>query len=123
MRTLDRTFGWLLVIGALLHAGGTWAGYRQSPELLVWSWSGSVAALLVAAVNLLRVNRPGDRALAWVSLFGSVAWVAVALGFGAAIGHVADPRVVIHAVNAAVLAAMSLRTLGGARGAMAPRVA
>jgi hypothetical protein len=108
---LDRTFGWLLVVGALLHAGGSWHAFHDDPPRLLWALSGSLAALLVAALNLLRVGRPTDRPLAWVSLAASLAWVAVAVGFGAVIGRLGDPRAMIHAVNAAVLAALSLRTL------------
>jgi len=108
---LDRTFGWLLVVGGLLHASGSWHAFHNDPQQLIWALSGSLAALLVAALNLLRVGRPTDRPLAWISFAASVAWVAVAVGFGAVIGHLGDPRAVIHAVNAAVLAALSLRTL------------
>jgi hypothetical protein len=108
---IDRIFGWLLVLGGLLHAYGSWDGYRNTPELLLWAWSGSVAALLLAALNLLRVGRPADRPLAWVCLAGCVAWIGVALGFGAMIGNVFDARAVIHTLNAAVLAAMTVRTL------------
>jgi hypothetical protein len=111
MRGLDRFLGWFLVLGSLLHAGGSWAGYRTNPELLVWALSGSVAGLLLASAHLLRINRPHDRPLAWVGLGGSVAWVCVALGFGFAIGNPLDPRALIHAVNAALLGAMSIRTL------------
>jgi hypothetical protein len=120
MTTVDRAFGWLLVANGLLHAFGSWAGYRQQPETLVWAFSGSLAALLVAALNLLRVGRPRDRGLAVVSLAASLAWVAVALGFGGAVGNVLDLRAVIHAVNAAVLAALSARTLTRASGRAAP---
>jgi hypothetical protein len=108
---LDRIFGWLLVVGGLLHAVGSWRAFHSDPPQLVWALSGSLAALLVAALNLLRVERPNDRPLAWVSFAASLAWVAVAVSFGAAIGHLADPRAVIHAVNAGVLAGLSLRTL------------
>jgi hypothetical protein len=101
----------LLVVGGLLHAGGSWHAFHNDPPRLLWALSGSLAALLVAAVNLLRVGRPTDRPLAWVSFAASAAWVAVAVGFGAVLGHLADPRAVIHAVTAAVLAALSLRTL------------
>jgi hypothetical protein len=109
--TLDRIFGWLLVVGGLLHAGGSWHAFHNDPPQLLWALSGSLAALLVAALNLLRVGRPTDRPLARVSFVASVAWVAIAVGFGAVIGNLADPRAVIHAVNAAVLAVLSLRTL------------
>lgn len=111
MTILDRTFGWLLVVGGLLHAGGSWHAFHNDPLQLLWALSGSLAALLVAALNLLRVGRPADRPLAWISFVASVAWLAVAVGFGAVIGHLADPRAVIHGVNAAVLAGLSLRTL------------
>jgi hypothetical protein len=113
---LDRIFGWLLVVGGLLHANGSWHAFHNDPTQLVWALSGSLAALLVAALNLLRVGRPTDRPLAWVSFAASLAWGAVAVGFGSAIGNLADPRAVIHAVNAAVLAGLSLRTLMRAPG-------
>jgi hypothetical protein len=111
MIIVDRIFGWLLVVGGLLHAGGSWRSFHNHPSQLLWALSGSLAALLVAALNLLRVGRPADRGLALVSFFASLAWLAVAVGFGVVIGNLADPRAVIHAVNAAVLAGLSLRTL------------
>jgi hypothetical protein len=113
MKTVDRVFGWLLVVGGLMHGGGSWVAYHGEPRVLVWAWSGSLAALLLAALNLLRVGRPADRPLALVCLFGSLAWIAVALGFGYTIGNLLDPRAVIHAVNAAVLAGFSARSLAG----------
>jgi len=75
---LDRIFGWLLIVGGLLHAGGSWRVFHNDPSQLLWALSGSLA---------------------------------VAAGFGAVIGHLTDPRAVIHGVNAAVLAGLSLRTL------------
>ena len=111
MTILDRVFGWLLVVGGLLHGVGSWYALRNSSPQLVWALSGCLAAILVAALNLLRVGRPADRPLAWTSFAASLAWVAVAIGFGVAIGHPADPRAVFHAVIALVLAGLSLRTL------------
>jgi hypothetical protein len=114
MNRVDLFFGWLLVLGGLLHAVGSWTGYRQSPELLLWALSGSLAAILVATLNVLRVGRPADRSLAVASFVGSVVWMAIALGFGFVIGNVLDPRVMIHAVNAGVLAIFSVRSLSRA---------
>lgn len=111
MKTLDRVFGWLLVISGGLHAFGSWAKYQTVPETALWAFSGTLAAWLVAALNLLRVGRPDDRPLAAVSLVASIAWLVIAIGFGVVIGNVFDPRGMIHAVIALVLAAMSLRTL------------
>lgn len=121
MRTLDRVLGWLLVVNGLLHGLGSWTAYHHSPDLLLWALSASLAALLLAALNLLRASRPQDRPLAWVSLGGCVAWIAVALGFGQVIGNASDPRALIHAINAAALAAMSVRTIVRSSGA-SPRV-
>jgi hypothetical protein len=61
---VDRIFGWLLVVGGLLHAAGSWRAFHSDPPQLLWALSGSLAALLVAALNLLRVARPNDRPLA-----------------------------------------------------------
>ncbi len=115
MKTADRILGWLLVLSGLLHAFGSWTGYKDSPEILLWALSGSLAALLVAALNLLRANRPTDRPLALVALAGALAWTGIALGFGAVIGSLLDPRALIHATIAAALAAMSLRTVLGTK--------
>jgi hypothetical protein len=116
MRNVDRVFGWLLVVGGLLHTVGSVTLLANKPDVLVWALSGSLAALLLASLNLMRVNRPNDRTLAWVCTAGSIAWVLIAIGFGASIGNVLDPRAITHAVNAAVLAGFSLRTAVRATG-------
>ena len=111
MKTVDRAFGWLLVLGGLLHAVGAWNANHAKPDILLWALTGSLAAFLIAALNLLRVERPHDRPLAWLSLAGSIAWLAVALSVGALAGNFLDVRVASNVLNAAVLAAMSIRSL------------
>jgi hypothetical protein len=113
VRTVDTIFGILLLIGAILHSYGTFIGYAPGSEIFVWSLAGSLAAALIAVLNLLRSRRPADRPLAWICLVSSLCWVGVALAFGRAIGNIADPRVLWHAVAALVLAGFSLRTLMG----------
>ncbi len=122
MRTVDRVFGWLLVVGGLLHTVGSVVALANKPDVLVWALSGSLAALLVASLNLMRVNRPNDRTLAWVCAAGSAAWVLVALAFGLSIGNALDPRALFHAVSAAILAGFSVRTAAHARGGSADGV-
>ena len=117
MKIVDLIFGWLLVVGSLLHAAGSFAAYKNMPELLLWSLSGTLAGLLLASLNLLRAGRPGDSALAWVSFAGCLGWIVVALSFGKVSGNVLDIRALTHAINAAVLAAMSLRTIVGGKSA------
>jgi len=114
-KAIDGIFALLLLIGAVLHGYGTVTGYQAGTEVFVWSLAGSLAAALIAVLNLLRRERRGDRALALICLVASLAWVAVALGFGAAIGNLLDPRVLWHAIAAAVLAVFSLRSLTGRR--------
>jgi hypothetical protein len=121
MRTVDRVFGWLLVLGALAHAVGAWSGSPTFSTTLVWALSGALAALLVAAINLLRVDRPHDRPLGVVCLFGCIGWMAVALGIGKSIANFLDARVVINTLNGAVLGAFSLRTIIEATKATRPR--
>jgi predicted small integral membrane protein len=111
MKTLDRVFGWLLVVNGLLHALGAWNANHAKPDVLLWALTGSLAALLIAAINLLRAARPHDRPLAWLGLAGSLAWLAVALSVGKLVGNFLDARVVSNALNAAVLAALSIRSL------------
>ena len=116
MKIVDLIFGWLLVVGSLLHAVGSFAAYKNMPaKLLLWSLSGTLAGLLLASLNLLRAVRPGDSALAWVSFSGCLGWIVMALSFGKVSGNVLDIRALTHAINAAVLAAMSLRTAVGGK--------
>jgi hypothetical protein len=110
-RTIDRTFGVLLLIGACLHAVGAVRAYPFGSDVLVWSLSGSLAAGVIALLNLVRAGRPDDHTLAAITFAGSLAWGGIAIAFGAAIGNVVDPRVLWHAITALALAAFSLRTL------------
>ncbi|HWK64316.1 MAG TPA: hypothetical protein VNS34_05210 [Rhizobiaceae bacterium] len=110
-RAIDGIFAILLLIGALLHAYGTVTSYPAGSEVFVWSLAASLAAGLIAVLNLLRRERPGDRALAVICLAASLTWAAVAFAFGEAIGNVVDPRVLWHAIAALALALFSLKSL------------
>ena len=110
MKVVDRVFGWLLVLGVFGHATGCWFAYKNKPELLLWSECATLAGLLLAAVNLLRVGRSGDSTLVWVSFFGCVAWVVIAVSFGRLIDNMLDFRPLINLVLALGLAGFSLRS-------------
>lgn len=111
MKNLDRSFGWLLVVNGLVHALGAWNANHGRPNVLLWALTGSLAAFLIAATNLLRAERPHDRPLAWLSLAGSIAWLTVAVSVGKLVDNFLDARVLSNALNAAVLAALSIRSL------------
>src|SRR5262245_12219626 len=89
---VDRIAGWLLIVGALLHGYGSYLAYPSLSANLVWALSGSVAALLLAAVNLLRVNRPNDYVLAWISFAGCLVWIGIVGAFAATLPNPIDPR-------------------------------
>ena len=114
MKTADRVFGWLLVLAGVLHLIGSAVSVRSRPELLVWAQAGGLAVLLVAALNLMRVNRPADRTLAWLSLWGTVGWLAVVVGVAVTIHNAFDPRVVFNAIVGVALLVFSARTLSRA---------
>lgn len=99
-KAIDGIFALLLLIGAMFRGYGTITVYPPGTELFVWSLSGTLAAALIAVLNFLRRERRYDRPLASICLVASVAWVAVALGFGAAIGNLLDLRVLWQAVAA-----------------------
>ena len=111
IKAIDGILALMLLIGAALHAYGTFTSYQPGTELFVWSLAGSLAAVLVAVLNLLRRGHPRDRALALTAALASLAWAAIALAFGSAIGDMLDPRVIWHVVAALGLAALSLRCM------------
>jgi hypothetical protein len=113
MRIADRIFGWLLLLGGLGHGLGSLKAYMHKPELLLWAECAMLAGWLLAAINLLRAGRPGDRTLAWVSFAGCLGWVIVAVAFGRLIDNMLDFRPLTNLILAVVLAGFSLRTALG----------
>lgn len=109
MKWIDRGLSALLVLGACGHTFGSLQFYRDQPHARFWALNGTLVILLVAAINLLRTDRPHDRGLAWVAAAASVAYVVVALGFGLLIGNLLDPRVASFALVALGLTGFSLR--------------
>ncbi len=110
MKALDRVFGWLLVLGGIGHGLGSYKAYSNQPMDLLWALSASFAIWLLAAVNLLRAGRKGDRALAWISFAGCVVWSGFAVWFGVLIGNVFDFRPMGNLIITLVLAVFSLRS-------------
>jgi hypothetical protein len=113
MTTVDRVCAWLLFLGGIGHGLGCLKAYSQNPEMLLWAECTTLAGWLLAGLNLLRVGRPTDRALAWVSFAGCLAWVIMAVAFGRLVGNMLDFRALINLILALALAAFSLRTALG----------
>jgi hypothetical protein len=113
LNTIDRIAGWLLLIGAILHGYGSYLAYPYLSSNLVWALSGSVAALLLSAINLMRVNRPADRPLAWICLAGCLLWIGIVGAFAATLPSPIDPRALYHLIVTLILTMFSLRTALG----------
>ena len=111
MKTVDRVFGWLLVVCTAMHCVGCLIAFlHTNPDMLLWTEGAGIGGFLLAAVNLLRVNRPDDHGLAWVSAAGCLAWAIMAVAFGLRIGNVFDPRPLVHTLVTLTLLGFSLRT-------------
>ena len=110
MKALDRVFGCLMILGGIGHGMGSYRAYSNEPMALLWALSASFAVFLLAAINLLRAGRRGDRSLAWLSLAGCGAQIGFALWFGLLIGNVFDFRPMGNLIITLALAIFSLRS-------------
>jgi small-conductance mechanosensitive channel len=110
MRWLDRGLSLLLILGGVGHTFGV-MGFYKDPHTLFWSLTDSVFIFFLAAINLLRSWRPGDRALAAVAASGSAANLVIALGFGRLIANITDFRVILFGVLSLGLALFGVRDM------------
>jgi hypothetical protein len=108
MKWIDRGLSCLLILGGIGHTYGVLSFYKD-PHTLFWSLTATELIFLLAAINLLRTWRPGDRALALVTSCGSAAYLAFTLRFGQLVGDLTDPRVILFGVLTAGLTAFGLR--------------
>jgi hypothetical protein len=94
-RIVDRSLAVLLIVVAGGgHTAGAIATYHDQPIALLSALGMSVLAILIGALNLLRTNRPNDRALAWLAVGATSAWFIISVIFGLLIGNLLDPRVI-----------------------------
>jgi hypothetical protein len=113
LKIADRICGWILLLGAVGHSMGSLQAYGHRPELLLWAECATLMLLLLGALNLLRVGRPGDHALAWVSFAGCIGWLIAVMAFGKLIGNYLDFRFLTQGIVTLALAGFSLRTALG----------
>jgi hypothetical protein len=66
--------------------------------IFIWSLGSSLAAGILAALNIVRAGRPYDKTLALITVVGTACWAAVAFAFGASIHNVFDLRPLGHVV-------------------------
>jgi hypothetical protein len=111
LKVVDRIFGGLLVLAACGHTIGTILWTQPMSGIFIWSLGSSLAAVLVAVLNIVRAGRPDDKTLAVITLVGTACWALVAFAFGASIHNVLDPRPLSHVVISVVLVIFSGITL------------
>jgi uncharacterized membrane protein YbjE (DUF340 family) len=111
LRTIDRIFGWLLILASCGHTVGTLMLLQFLSGIFVWSLSGSLAVALLGVLNVVRAGRPDDKVLATITAAGTTCWALLALAFGKSIGNMFDPRVVGNVIIAVVLVIFAGLTL------------
>lgn len=111
MKLIDRIFGCLMFLGGIGHGFGSYMAYKNDHITLLWAWSTSFAVFLLAAVNLLRARREGDRPVAWISMAGCLVWIGFVVWFARLLGNPLDFRPLINLIIAAVLTGFSVRSL------------
>ena len=107
MKLADRIFACVLILGGVGHSIGSCLYYKTQPMTLLWALNPSALSFLIAAINLLRVQRPGDRPLAWICCAASLVPAVSAFAMGFLIGNLLDFRVLWHAICGVGLAAFS----------------
>jgi hypothetical protein len=111
LKVVDRIFGCLLALAACGHTVGTILWTQPMSGIFIWSLGSSLAAGLLATLNIVRAGRPDDKTLAVITLVGTACWALVAFGFGVSIHNVLDPRPLGHVVISITLVFFSGITL------------
>ena len=109
LKWLDRGACLLLVLFSAGHAFiGTLMTRPWTDTGTLWSFSGSLAAWMIAALNWLRSGRPDDKALAFWSLVGAVAWIFLMIWLMEVARMWGDPRPWLFILVCLVLSAFAV---------------
>lgn len=100
----------ILMIGALLHAYGSFLAFDAGSPALVWSLGSGGFAVFLSVLAFYANGFSAPKGLLAIVAAGLAAWFAIVLAFGFAIHNPADPRVLYHlVVSAALIAQLLLR--------------
>jgi hypothetical protein len=113
MKWIDRALSGLLILAGVGHTLGVLDFYKD-PQTLLWALTATELIFLLAAINLLRTWRPGDRPLAAITAIATAAYFLFTLRFGQIIGNLVDFRVILFGALTLGLTAFSVRgAIGG----------
>jgi len=116
LKWIDRAAALLLAFFSAGHGiVGTLMSSPLTESATMWSFSGSVAAWAIAALNWLRTGRPGDRPLAFWALIGALTWIGLMLWLMEVAQMWSDPRPWLFVGACAVLAAFGALDLARGR--------
>ena len=112
MKWVDRA---CVILLALFSAGhgivGTLMSSPLTSEITLWSFSGSIAAWLIAALNWMRGSRPDDRVLAFWAGVGALSWIGVMFWLMPIRDMWADPRPWMFNAVCLILALFNFQTM------------
>ncbi len=73
MKTLDRVLGWTLLVFGCLHIAASVVLMSRNLNIdTAWSFSGGLAVIFGAFLNLIRAYRPPDKAVARTSVVANL---------------------------------------------------
>jgi hypothetical protein len=80
MKTLDRVFAWVLLVLGGLHTAGSVVLMSKNLSLnSAWFFSGGLAVIFCAFLNLIRVYRAPDRLVAKISSVANLLLLVLAM--------------------------------------------
>ena len=80
MKTLDRVFAWALLLLGGLHTAGSVVLMSKNLSLdSTWFFSGGLAVIFCAFLNLIRAYRPPDRLVAKISSVANLLLLVLAI--------------------------------------------
>ncbi len=112
MKIADRTFAWILMLLGFTHLSVTFFVYKTLTIDAIWFFSGGLAMMFGAQLNLVRSHRPGDRLPAMMSVLanlGLMVFVAASLWVLRAL-LVRFPQVIVTALAIGALTLFSIRS-------------
>jgi len=77
MKKLDSIFAWILLVLGCIHGAATFAVFKSPTLDAIWFFTGGLAMIFGALLNLVRIARLGDRLPAGTSMLANLLLFAV----------------------------------------------
>jgi hypothetical protein len=77
MKKLDSIFAWILLLLGCIHGAAIFAVFKSPTLDAIWFFTGGLAMIFGALLNLVRIARLGDRLAAGMSMLANLLLFAV----------------------------------------------